>query len=663
MTLFAVALAFLLGGAALAALTWRTPSVSSALAVVGAIAGSALGEVVAFRALLRPADVTHVASWAIPYGQIRVAIDPLSAFFLVPLFALAPLAAVYGRAYLGARAQKRKAFHWLAFDLLVASMACVVVARQAVLFLFAWEIMSIAAYVVVTFEHERAEVSRAGWTYLIATHVGMAFLLAMFQLFARHAGSFDFDAIARAGDVPRPLAAALFFLAVLGFGIKAGLVPMHVWLPEAHAAAPSHVSALMSGVVIKMGIYGLLRSLLLIGRPAAWWGPTLVALGLASALVGISFALYQRDLKRVLAYSSVENVGIIIAGLGVAFWGVTSQRPLVAVLGATGALLHVWNHTLLKGALFLSAGSVLHGAGTKDLERLGGLSRRMPRTALAMTLGAVGIAALPPLNAFASEWLVYLGLSNGLVGVDGAPAVAVAIAITTIAVVGALTVLCFVRLIGVALLGQPRSEQAAKAHESPAAMTAPILILALGCVGMAAAPHVIVRAFATAVSELVPSADPISAAPSLATLATIDGVLLALLALGLVAGRALVRPKDAGVDQTWGCGYAAPTPRMQYTARSFAEMMAERLMPGRLGPRVSAPSLTDLFPRAARMDADCADPLTRGAYEPLLSGSAERFTRVRWVQRGSLHAYLLYILVVVLGLLAWISLPVEWGGS
>jgi formate hydrogenlyase subunit 3/multisubunit Na+/H+ antiporter MnhD subunit len=648
---FACALALLVLGGTAALVCWRQPNVSSALAVLGAVSAAVAGELVAIRGFSGSTQA-FVLPWRIPYGTIHVAVDPLSAFFLVPIFGFGALAAIFGRSYFDAHPKPRHAIAWFAFNLLIASMACVVVARQAVFFLVAWEVMSLCAYVLVTVEHEQAEVRRAGWVYLIATHAATACLIALFLLLARHTGSFELEP-ART-DLPKGLAASLFALAIVGFGVKAGVVPLHVWLPEAHAAAPSHVSALMSGVLIKMGIYGLLRMLLSIGPPRAWWGPVLVLLGLAGALVGIGLALYQRDLKRVLAYSSIENVGIIFVGLGTGFWGLTSNRPEVAGLGITGALLHTWNHTLMKGLLFLGAGSILHATGTKDLEQLGGVMKRMPRTAIPMIAGAVSIAALPPMNGFVSEWLIYLGLAQGTLGASGATSVAASMAIATISFVGALTVLCFVRLIGIALLGQPRSDGALHAHESGTGMTWVLGVLAVLCAGAALSPHVLARVVTPVVTAVL--GRPTDAILPTTTIALINGLLLAALVLGALAARVLVRARGTTVDATWGCGYAAPSVRMQYTGRSFAELMAERLLPQFIRPRVSVVSPSSLFPTRTELTSDCADPIVRGVYEPFLSRWGDRFMRLRWLQQGVLHAYIFYILVAVVGLLAWLSL-------
>jgi formate hydrogenlyase subunit 3/multisubunit Na+/H+ antiporter MnhD subunit len=655
-TLLIGALALIVGGGVAALLLARSPGVGSTFAVLGVVGGALLGETSAVRVLLAGGGDEIASRWRIPYGQIRMAVDPLSAFFLVPMLGLAALAAIYGREYWRPyHGKKRLSFAWLAFNLLVASMVVVVLARQAVLFLVAWELMSLCAYVLITFEHEDDEVRRAGFVYLIATHVGTALLLAMFLLFGRHAQSFDFDVIQRQ-PISNGLSALLFGLALLGFGVKAGFVPMHVWLPEAHAAAPSHVSALMSGVLIKMGIYGLLRMARLLGHAAPWWGLALMSIGLTGGLLGISLALYQRDMKRVLAYSSIENVGLITLGLGIGFWGSTSGRPEVALLGMSGALLHVWNHTLMKGLMFLGAGSVLHGSGTKDLERLGGVMKRMPRTGVPMVLGAVALAALPPMNGFVSEWLLYLGLIRGALASTNATGVAAFLAVGVLAFIGGLAMLCFVRLVGIALLGEPRSDGAAHAHESPVAMTAPVVVLAVLSASVGLAPRAFVAVTSRATAEIL-GTDTSLALPdaSLATVGSLSAGLWLIFALGMLLRRSRNRAGAVATDTTWGCGYARPSPRMQYTARSFAEQMSERLLPKSLRAELSLVAPSALFPGPVALTSSFSDPLTRRVYEPFVARWGNRFARLRWLQQGVLHVYLVYILLTALLALAWTS--------
>jgi formate hydrogenlyase subunit 3/multisubunit Na+/H+ antiporter MnhD subunit len=650
----------------------RARGVSVLFPTVCAAAGAAAclaGLVPALRGLSGPPQSLYLP-WDAPHGPFVVGIDALSAFFLVPVLGLSALAAVYGGSYLlPYRHTKSLGSAWFFFWAFVGGMVLVLVARTAVLFLMAWEVMSLSAYFLVTFEHEKAEVRRAGWIYLVATHLGVAFLIAAFALLGRQAGGLEFESFAA---MPAPGAAAagiIFVLALVGFGAKAGLVPFHVWLPEAHPAAPSHVSALMSGVMIKMGLYGLLRVVGFLGPPAAWWGPTLAVVGLLTAVVGISLALHQRDLKRVLAYSSIENMGLIALSLGVGLWGWSEHLPAVAALGVAGALLHTWNHGLMKGLLFLTAGSVLHGTGTKDMEQLGGLMKRMPWTGGAMMAGAVALAALPPLNGFVSKWLIYLGLlRRGLAATDGG-GLAALLAVGMLALVGGLAAITFVRLTGIVLLGTPRSNASRHAHESSPWMIAPMLVLLGLCLVVAVAPGPVAGLLSPAFHQVLGRMPDESllelelvSAP-LFTLGTFNAwtlVIIGLVGLGLLILTRQTTRADAG---TWGCGYVRPTARMQYTGRSFAQVMAEHLLPRFLRPHRRRPAVRGLFPSPGHFEADSPDPLSHKVYEPFFHSWADRFSKLRVLQQGKVHVYLVYILLVVVLTLAWLSLRTWWGAS
>ncbi len=329
---------------------------TSWLAVSGVIGAAVLATPPAIQVLLGAVPVELHQSWAIPFGEFAIELDSLSAWFLLPILLLSALAAVYGVGSLAdAGARRSLGPSWFYFNLLVASMMLVVLARNAVLFLVAWEVMALASFFLVTFDDEKEEVRSAGWVYLVATHLGTAFLFIFFLLAARSTGSFDFNTWAEHGLGTEAKLGLLFLLAVIGFGVKAGFMPLHVWLPEAHPAAPSHVSALMSGVMIKTGIYGLFRSLTFLGSPPLWWGWVLIGIGLSSGILGVLFALAQHDLKRLLAYHSVENIGIIAIGMGCGVVGVSTNNPVLAFLGFGGSLLHVVNHALFKGLLFLGA--------------------------------------------------------------------------------------------------------------------------------------------------------------------------------------------------------------------------------------------------------------------------------------------------------------------
>ena len=644
----------------LALVAYSSRRLATAVAALGGVLGCALGVTASIGVLMgRPGPELSLL-WPEPIATLIVGVDALSALFLVPLFVIGGLAAVYGRSYLlGGDETRSLAAPSFFFNLLLASMTLVLLARTTIVFLVAWEAMTLSSYLLVTFDHQLAAVRRAGWVYLIAGHVGVAALLALFLVLGRTSGGLAFAGF-HAAAAAAPVG-PVFVLAALGFGIKAGFVPLHVWLPEAHAAAPSHVSALMSGVMIKVGLYGFLRTLGFV-TPAWWWGPALMALGLAGALLGIALAIYQRDLKRVLAYSSIENMGIILLGLGLGYWGTARGDVQVAALGFAGAFLHTWNHALMKGLLFLAAGSVLHGSGTRDIERLGGLMRSMRWTGAAMVVGATAIAGLPPFAGFAGEWLIYLGLIQRGMASDGGGLVAL-LAVGALALVGALAALCFVRLVGIVLLGSPRGPEAEGAHESSPWMTWPMAGLAVAVISVAFVPDRVVALQASAVADLAGAGvarQLLVAASSLAPIVRANLAVWAAVALLAVVLTALVGKRRA-VDDTWGCGYLQPTARMQYTGSSFSQLLTRKLYPASLRATESLTAPRSLFPAPGRYVVESPDPMTRGVYEPFFTRWADRFASLRWLQQGLVHVYLLYILLVVLGALAWTSLS-DWMG-
>jgi formate hydrogenlyase subunit 3/multisubunit Na+/H+ antiporter MnhD subunit len=654
--------AHLLGGtAALAA--GRSPRLAAGFGVAGAAVGSGLGLAAAARTLLGGGAEAMRLPWRVPYGSFSIEIEPLSAVFLVPACILGPLAAVYGAGYLkphapsGERgAANRLGPSWFFFNLLLASIVLVLLARNAVLFLVAWEVMTLASYFLITFEDEKTSVRRAGWTYLVAAHAGTAFLLVFFLLLGRD--SLDFDRLGAAGGAAPASAGACFLLALVGFGTKAGLVPLHIWLPEAHPAAPSHVSALLSAVVIKTGIYGLLRSLTFLGPPAPWWGWALAAAGAASAFLGILNALAQHDLKRLLAYSSVENIGLVALALGLGLLGVSAGAAGIAVLGFAGALLHVWNHALAKGLLFLGAGAVLQAAGTKRIDLLGGLLRRLPWTGAAFLAGAAALCALPPFGPFASELLIYLGAFRGVWAWEGSAAVALAGLIGVLALAGGLAAAAFAKAFGIGFLGEPRSERAARAREPGLALRLPLAALALGSLASGLLAPLLLRAVEPAVSALTnlpaPAVDLELARAStlLGNVALAGGAfLLIILALSLLR-RALLGRRTVEETVTWDCGYLEPAPRMQYTGSSFAEPLVHLFGLCLLRRRaVEAPQ--GHFPNAASFASEPADACGDGLYRPVFRGLGWAVARLRWLQHGRLQLYVLYIALTLLVLLLW----------
>ncbi len=483
MSVLILALAVLAVSGMAALLAARAPRVAAAVGVAGAVSGSLLGLFAAGRCVVLGAGrESFVAAWSVPGGSFALTLDALGGIFLVPTFLLGALCAIYGHGYLAANDRARCSGRaWFFFNVLLASIAVVFVAGNAVLFLVSWEVMAVSSFFLVTLHDEEEQARQAGWTYLVASHLGTAFLIALFALLGHRAGSLDFCAFeAVAGD--GGARTGLFFaLALVGFGVKAGLMPLHVWLPEAHPAAPSHVSALMSGVMIKTGIYGIVRTLGFLGPAAPWWGWVLIGVGAVSGLGGVIFALAQHDLKRLLAYHSVENIGIITMGLGVGVLGVAWGSPSLAALGFAGALLHVVNHAIFKGLLFLGAGAVLTATGTRNIERLGGLMRVAPWTGVTFLVGAAAISGLPPFNGFVSEFLILIGAMKGVATLPAGGAAPLLIVVAALALIGGLAAACFAKAFGIVFLGTPRAPLPAGAADPGMRMKAPLALLAAAC--------------------------------------------------------------------------------------------------------------------------------------------------------------------------------------
>lgn len=604
-------------------------------------------------ALGAPAQSLRIA-WAVPYGSVFLGLDALSAFFLLPIFLICALAAIYGTDYLEAyRGRKPLAAPWFFLNLLAASMVVVVVARNAILFLMAWETMALASFFLVTFEDENPDTRRAGWIYLVASHIGTAFLLVLFVLLGRQNGSLDFNRFTASAG-----AGLLFVLALMGFGAKAGFVPLHIWLPEAHPAAPSHVSAVMSGVMIKTGIYGLLRILTFLGPAQAWWGWMLCAIGLSSGVIGVLLALAQHDLKRLLAYHSVENIGIIALGLGVGIVGLASGMTFIAVAGFAGALLHVLNHALFKGLLFFDAGNVAHATHTREIDQLGGLLRRMPGTGATFLVGAAAICGLPPLNGFVSEFLIYLAGLRGAVAMRGSGVVPMLSTVAGLALIGGLAAACFAKAFGIVFLGEARSPHVSHAHEVSAAMLLPGFVLAAACIVIGLLGALVVRAMGPVVSTAlgvpaVAANDALAnAARSVAMVSGFGAALIGLAAL-LAAARALaLARRRVGSAPTWDCGYAAPSPRMQYTASSFAQPLTDAFAMILKTRRDVVPP-RGLFPQDAAFESHTADPYQAYVFEPAVGAISRVMASLRPLQQGRVQIYILYIAMTLLALMLW----------
>jgi hydrogenase-4 component B len=587
---------------------------------------------------------------AVANARFMLEVDALSAFFLPPIGLLSSLGAIYSLSYWKQSRHVDNGRRLSAsYGLLTAALLLLVVARDGILFLLAWEVMAIAAFFTVVTEDHLAEARRAAWVYLVCSHLATLCLFGFFALNFSVTGTFGM--VALPATVSPAVSTGSFLLALVGFGTKAGIMPMHVWLPPAHAAAPSHVSALLSGVVIKMGVYGLVRLFTLLpGQPPLWWGAVVLSLGVVSGVFGVLFAIGQHDLKRLLAYHSIENIGIIVMGLGLAWLGRAYQRSDWVALGLAGALLHTWNHGLFKSLLFYCAGSVVHASHTRELDHLGGLAKPMPWTSLGFLVGAVAICGLPPLNGFVSELMIYLGLLRTL-GLGGETSCAwAAVAAPALAFIGGLAAACFVKAYGTTFLGAPRQPHARQAVESSPSMLFPVLVTSLLCVVIGLIPGIL----ASTLHQTVALGNTSESLTELVPFRSISIAAAVILGLVALVGAFLAWRVSRGATRTvtWDCGYAAPTARMQYTSSSFAQMLVE-LFGWALRPRTQLPRIDRLFPGQAEFHSQVPDTVLDLVLLPAWRFLAFTLTLFRYLQRGSLQAYLLYILLMLILLFLW----------
>ncbi|HED51941.1 MAG TPA: hydrogenase 4 subunit B [Gammaproteobacteria bacterium] len=622
--------------------------------------------------LLQGVTETFVYALGLPWLHWHFRLDPLAGFFLILIGIVVIAVSLFGPGYVREFRHGKQPLSVLGFftGLFVTGMLMVVVAADAFSFMVAWELMSLTSYFLVVYQHQNSANRRAGFIYLLMAEVGALSILLSFGVLAGFGDGFSFEAM-RAAPLTLTWASIAFALGVFGFGMKAGLVPLHVWLPEAHPVAPSHISALMSGVMLKVAVYGFIRlSFDLIGDVHWAWGVALLIIASITALFGVLYALMQHDLKRLLAYHSVENIGIIFIGLGLSMIFYGTGYPLLGALGLVAALYHTLNHALFKSLLFLGAGAVLQRSHERDLDRMGGLLMRMPWTGLFFLVGCISISALPPFNGFVSEWLTFQTALQVPALKSGVLRAVIPIAAATLALTGALAAACFVKVYGIAFLGQARTRRARRASEASRGMVLAQAMLATLCLLFGIFPTAVVnvlngvtlsltgQALSTATANGWLWLTPISpGTASYSAPLVFVGLLLALLAWAVVyyilrpAGRAQTRQGD-----TWDCGFGPPNARMQYTATAFS-------MPIR---RIFAPTWRiheeeeremqqglPLEPARIRYQVHAEDVTWKWFYTPvvqLLHATARRVSRI---QTGNLRHYLAYSFVTLL-LLLWL---------
>lgn len=698
MQLLTIAIVLIVASAITSGITGITSKrIANIIGFWGIITGCILGAAFSLVALVTVSN--EVILVPIPFLRLHLTffLDSLSSFFLLLIFLLSLLCAIYGDEYLKAHGNRNKL--WFLYNLLASSMALVAISGDAISFLVFWELMALSSFFLVAQDWDNIKSRRASWIYLSFTQIGTAALLVFFLFLWKKAGNQDFDSF-RAAQLGGS-SGFLFVLALIGFGSKAGIVPFHIWLPEAHPAAPSHVSALMSGIMIKMGIYGLLRALTFIGAPEMMWGVALIVIGAVSGILGVLLAISQHDIKRLLAYHSVENIGIIVLGIGIGVLGLATHSPLLATLGFAGGLLHVLNHAFFKGLLFLSAGSVISKINTREINHMGGLIKVLPVTALAFFIGSLAISGIPPLNGFVSEFLIYGASFGGLDTRSSSIILILTFAILALAFIGGLALLCFTKAFGIIFLGEPRHIVIADLKENRFKMTFPMMTLSFLCVVIGIIPILILPAIKGPLHILCGSqsanlfeysrVDSFCAHLTVATLS-----FSAVLILVLLFRWFLAKGKIARTDVTWDCGFFKSSARLQYTASSFAFPLVD-FFSGILRTKMHGPDIRDYFPAPTSLSAHTSDIAERNFYAPayrltkllsnttftvlhkqdllakstygrakvflgvlrtrlvrikaslflLLAISRERLSVVRVIQNGDMRIYLLYIIAAL----------------
>jgi formate hydrogenlyase subunit 3/multisubunit Na+/H+ antiporter MnhD subunit len=620
------------------------------------------------------AGVAHqlVLPVGLPDLPFHLRLDILSGYFLVVVGLLAFFVSIYSIGYVKGFLGRRSVTSLVVFyALFLAGMFLVVLADDALFFLIAWEMMAASSYFLVLFEDERIENRRAAFLYLVVAHVGAIAILLSFGVMAGLATgftgfqSYTFDAM-RETELPAGLATLAFLLAFFGFSAKAGVIPLHVWLPEAHPVAPSNVSALMSGVMLKTAIYGIVRVVFdLIGDFPWWWGALVLVFGLISSVMGVLYALMQHDLKRLLAYHSVENIGIILIGIGLAMIFTSFDMPLLAALALIAGLYHTLNHAMFKGLLFMGAGAVLHATHERNMEEMGGLIRFMPWTAVFFLIGCISISALPPFNGFVSEWLTYQAfllspsLPNTLLNL------LIPLGAALLALTSALAAACFVKAFGVTFLGHNRGHHHGTIHEADWSMRIGMLLASLTCLALGVLPTFLIKWMDPLADELVGGTIAASASgvgwmwltPIAAERASYSAPIAFLGILSIVIITYLLlhsRPGAIRRVPLWDCGFEKVTSRMQYTATSFA--MPIRRIFGYLFSikehvRQMPPATHPAFPERLHHHLRVRDRFWMWIYQPVVDASFWLSRRIGRLQQGRIQIYLIYSFVTILVLL------------
>lgn len=654
---------FLIGGL-LSLFLQKKPKLSIFLAYLLASLASTAGILLGLLVLISGQSLNIVLPWTVINTKIIFTAGPLAAFFITLISLICLAVSIYSFSYTTEYIGKHNVgVLGLLYNLFIFTMIGLVSSGTSLMFIFFWELMSISSYFLVIFDHNNSHIRKAGFIYVVMTHLGTIFILIAFLILYKETGSFNFTQYAEAGhNLPVNLKNIIFILVTVGFGTKAGIIPLHIWLPKAHPAAPSNISAIMSGVMLKTAIFGFIKVVIeILGGGEIWWGVLIISLGIISALLGILYALMESDIKRMLAYSSIENIGIILIGLGVALIFLGYGKNQLALLGLTAALVHAFNHAVFKGLLFLGAGSIHYSIKTRNIEKMGGLLKRMPWTGFFFLIGAISISALPPFNGFVSEWLTFQSLlmlgsytNSQPLNILG-PIVAAALGLTS-----ALAAACFVKAFGIQFLALPRSSNAEKAKEVPVTMRVSMGILAILCLVLGAIPVIVFNLLKPVTKTLLGTETSyfngyqwLNVNSLLSTSTTISPLIftIVLLLVSILIYLAIKFKGKGGkvrIDETWNCGMNL-FPKMEYSATSFSKpilIIFRRLFQPRREIKKQyklPPYFTSTIKYKSSIKPIFEDVLYRPANNLFLGISR----KIRILQSGSIHIYLAYIFITL----------------
>ncbi|MDI1354526.1 MAG: proton-conducting transporter membrane subunit [bacterium] len=587
------------------------------------------------------------------FGEIPIRMDALSAWFILLMNFTMITGILYGIRYMKAY-QEQKAnlsLHFSSFIVIHVAMLGIYVVQNGLAFLCVWELMAIASFLLIIFEHRNIEIVKAGINYLIQSHIGIVFLMLGFIIVYSHTGSFDFNAIGSySKSASAPAALLLFACFFITFAIKAGFVPFHTWLPYAHPASPSHVSGIMSGVIIKLGIFGILRMLILIDGNYLVLGYLILILSAVTGVYGVMLAIIQHNVKKLLAYHSIENIGIIGMGIGLGCIGKATDNSYLALAGFAGALLHTLNHSLFKSLLFYCAGTVYQATHTMEIERLGGLIKKMPQTAILFLIAALAICGLPPFNGFISEFLLYSGLFSGIQSGQLSSAIIFILSIFGLVLIGGLAMLCFTKAFGIIFLGSERHPYEHPIKEAELSKLFPKYMVVLVILLIGLVPQLFMRLLTRPLQLFVNTADPFSGLDDftgvMQQVSFAAWALVALVLLVLGIRKLITRKSIKDFGPTWGCGYIAPTPKLQYTANSFVRSYRKLVHP-MLIMNKKENELKGVFPNAVHSHThpyDKVEALFIDLPLKLLKGFMSKF---RFLQNGNMQLYILYGVVFI----------------